>query len=141
MPKEWKMLLADDSADDRLLIARALKALGTVKLIFTLEDGHEVIAYLEGQGPYADREKFPTPDLLLLDLKMPRVNGFEVLEWMRNHKSLKPLIAVLSSSEVPDDMKRASALGANLYLVKSYNMEKTLRPLISLLAGASPENG
>ena len=141
MPKEWKMLLADDSADDRLLIARALKALGTVKLIFTLEDGHEVIAYLEGQGPYADREKFPTPDLLLLDLKMPRVNGFEVLEWLRKHKSLKPLIAVLSSSEVPDDMKRASALGANLYLVKSYNMEKTLRPLISLLAGASPENG
>jgi len=135
------MLLADDSADDRLLIARALKALGTVKLIFTLEDGHEVIAYLEGQGPYADREKFPTPDLLLLDLKMPRVNGFEVLEWLRKHKSLKPLIAVLSSSEVPDDMKRASALGANLYLVKSYNMEKTLRPLISLLAGASPENG
>ena len=95
------MLLADDSADDRLLIARALKALGTVKLIFTLEDGHEVIAYLEGQGPYADREKFPTPDLLLLDLKMPRVNGFEVLEWLRKHKSLKPLIAVLSSSEIP----------------------------------------
>jgi len=141
MPKEWKMLLADDSADDRLLIARALKALGTVKLIFTLEDGHEVIAYLEGQGPYADREKFPTPDLLLLDLKMPRVNGFEVLEWLRKHKSLKPLIAVLSSSEIPDDMKRASALGPKLYLVKSYNMGETLRPLISLLAGASPENG
>ena len=133
------MLLADDSADDRLLIARALKALGTVKLIFTLEDGHEVIAYLDGQGAYADREKFPTPDLLLLDLKMPRVNGFEVLEWMRKHNGLKPLIVVLSSSEVPDDMKRARALGASFYLVKSYNMGETLRPLMGFLAGTSPE--
>jgi len=66
--------------------------------------------------------------LLLLDLKMPRVNGFEVLEWICNSKGVKPLIVVLSSSEVPDDMKRARALGANLYLVKSYNMSEILRP-------------
>ena len=138
MPREWKMLLADDSADDRLLIARALKSLGTVKLVLSLEDGQEVIAYLDGHGPYADREKYPFPDLLLLDLKMPRVDGFEVLEWINGHASVKPLVVVLSSSEVPDDRKRAQALGANLYLVKSYEMGKTFLPLSRLLAGASP---
>ena len=135
------MLLADDSADDRLLIARALKGLGTVKLVVSLEDGQEVIAYLDGRGSYGDREKYPLPDLLLLDLKMPRVSGFEVLEWINGQAGAKPMVVVLSSSEVPDDIKRTRALGANLYLVKSYDMGKTLRPLAPLLAGASPDAG
>jgi CheY-like chemotaxis protein len=139
MTREWKILLAEDSADDRLLIARALKVLKTVTLIHTLEDGQEVIEYLAGQSPYGDREKFPVPDLILLDLKMPRASGFEVLEWIRNFNGVKPLVVVLSSSEVPDEEKRALALGANLYLVKSYNMVETLRPLVPFLAKASEE--
>jgi len=79
------------------------------------------------------------PDLILLDLKMPRANGFEVLEWIRNFNGVKPLVVVLSSSEVPDEEKRARALGAKLYLVKSYNMAEALRPLAPFLAKASEE--
>ena len=129
------MLLAEDSADDRLLIARAVKALGLVKLIFTLEDGQEVIAYLSGNGPYADREKYPMPDLLLLDLKMPRVNGFEVLQWLNEHKLNQLTVVVLSSSELPDDIERARSLGAKHYLLKSFDMVAALRQLNPILSG------
>jgi CheY-like chemotaxis protein len=84
----------------------------------------EAVEYLRGDGPFADREKHPLPDLLLLDLKMPRKNGFEVLEWVRQQPGLKRLPVVVLTSSMQDlDINRAYELGANTYLVKPANYE------------------
>ena len=83
-----------------------------------VSDGEQAIAYLEGKGEYADREKHPVPRVLLLDLKMPKVDGFEVLRW-RQKKNLKYLPAlVLTSSKLDEDLDRAYSLGATSYLIK-----------------------
>ena len=84
-----------------------------------VRDGEKAISYLSGQGIYADRDVYPLPALLLLDLKMPRVDGFEVLTWLRQHPSLgRMLVVVLTGSPMKEDVKQAYVLGANSYLVK-----------------------
>jgi CheY-like chemotaxis protein len=82
-------------------------------------DGQEAIDYLNNTGKYSDRNAFPLPDLIILDLKMPRVSGFDVLQWIRNDglARLIPVI-VLSSSALTADVNRAYTLGANAYMVK-----------------------
>src|SRR5437868_5650076 len=72
---DWNILVADDSADDQFLITRAMKKAGAACVMYTVDDGAEAISYLSGMGQYADRGRFPFPDLLLLDLKMPRLGG------------------------------------------------------------------
>ena len=85
-------------------------------------DGQEAIDYLQGGAKYADREAHPLPDLLLLDLKMPKLNGFDVLSWLRRQPGLKRLlVTVLTSSDQPKDINRAYDLGANSYLLKPHN--------------------
>ena len=82
-------------------------------------DGREAINYLKGVGQYADRERFPLPCLVLLDLKLPRVMGLEVLKWIREQSELRTLIVIiLSSSQLMPDIEWAYQLGANAYLVK-----------------------
>ena len=93
-----------------------------MQLVGVAHDGDQAIAYLEGRGEFATREKFPYPDVLFLDLKMPRVTGFEVLSWLRD-KQQKPFITVFSGSELDTDMKQAFALGADTYNVKPSNSD------------------
>jgi len=93
-----------------------------MRLVGVAHDGDEAIAYLSGRKEFANREKFPYPDLMFLDLKMPRVTGFEVLTWLQN-KARKPFITVFSGSEMENDLKRAFALGADSYKVKPSNSE------------------
>jgi CheY-like chemotaxis protein len=82
-------------------------------------DGQEAIDYLSGTGPYADREKFPLPILVLLDLKMPRKSGMETLEWIRGQKQLRALAVIIFSSSVqPAEIEQAYALGANAFVTK-----------------------
>jgi CheY-like chemotaxis protein len=82
-------------------------------------DGVEAIQYLAGENKFANRDAFPLPELVVLDLKMPRKSGFEVLGWVRNHPDFGKLpVIVFSSSEEPADVKKAYSLGANAYLVK-----------------------
>ncbi len=82
-------------------------------------DGEQAIAYLRGQGKFADRAQYRLPSLVLLDLKMPRATGFEILRWIRAHPALNHLpVVVLSGSELQDDIRHAYAEGANSYLVK-----------------------
>src|SRR5436190_8661740 len=84
-----------------------------------VRDGLEALDYLQGEQPFDDRQRHPIPNLLLLDLKMPRMDGFEVLEWLRRHPVLgRLLVVVLSASPREEDITRAYALGANSYLVK-----------------------
>lgn len=113
------ILLAEDDPNDTLLIKRAFQKAGFGSLLKTVTSGKQAIDYVAGVGEYADRGRFPLPFLLLLDLKMPGTNGFEVLTWIRSQPDLKRLlVVVLTSSNLQTDVDRAYELGANSYLVK-----------------------
>ena len=102
-----------------LLLRRALQRGALLNPVFVVEDGEETVAYLKGEGKYADRYEYPLPSLLLLDLKMPKKNGFEVLEWIRQQPGLRRLrIVVLTTSDAPQDIDRAYELGANAFMIK-----------------------
>ena len=114
------IMLVDDLHDDVTLVTMALTKAGVTDTVHVACAGDEVIEYLNGDGIYADRSRFPFPTLMLLDLKMPRVSGFDVLRWMKDNPKLPYIhVVVLSASDRPDDMKLASDLGAKSYFVKS----------------------
>jgi CheY-like chemotaxis protein len=116
---ECTILLAEDDPDAVFLLRRALQKADVKNPIEVARDGQEAIDYLSNQGAYADRERYRLPALMLLDLKMPRKSGFEVLEWLRQQPGLKRLIVVvLTSSNQVADINRAYDLGSNSYLVK-----------------------
>src|SRR5437868_14732918 len=113
------ILLAEDNENHVLLIRRAFEQAGLVNPLYVVSDGEEAVAYLKGQGKYANREEYPLPCLLLLDLKMPRKDGFEVLEWLRQQQTFSSLrVVVLTTSEELRDVNRAYRLGANSFLTK-----------------------
>jgi DNA-binding response OmpR family regulator len=95
--------------------------------------GQQVIEYLKGEGHFADRKLHPWPQLLLLDLKMPRVNGFDVLTWLQEHADLKKMpVVVLSSSDYPDDLETARKLGASDYRIKPSNPQQLVQFAIDM---------
>jgi len=113
------ILIAEDNEDHVLLLRRALRREAVLNPIFVVSDGDETLAYLKGEGKYADRYEYPLPALLLLDLKMPKKNGFEVLQWVRQQPGLKRLrVVVLTTSDSPEDIDRAYDLGANAFMIK-----------------------
>jgi CheY-like chemotaxis protein len=113
------ILLAEDEQNDVFLIKRAFQRVQLLNPVRVVSDGQEAINYLRGDGQYADRERFPMPTLVLLDLKMPRMGGFDVISWVRQQPGLKRLpLVVLTSSKDGPDINRAYELGANTYLVK-----------------------
>lgn len=119
MPVSNTILLVEDELDDAQLLTRAFRKAGIGNPVRHLQDGDMAIAYLAGQPPYADRERNPYPTVILLDLKLPRRSGFEVLEWLRAQPGLRRLpVVVLTSSGQNEDVNRAYDLGANSYLVK-----------------------
>jgi CheY-like chemotaxis protein len=119
VPQQANVLLVDDSENDRLLFKIAMKHSNVRRfhLLKPLANGAEAIAYLSGAGPYHDRTAFPYPDLLVLDLKMPFKNGFDVLEFLRNQSSSAGVI-IISDSNAKSDQDRALALGAIDYYLK-----------------------
>ena len=119
------ILLVEDDPNDVLLIQRAFQKAGLADSLKVVNDGDEAIEYLTGHGRFDDRSLFPLPYLLLLDLKMPGTDGFEVLRWARNQENLKRLlIVVLTSSNLQADVDRAYELGANSYLVKPVSFDE-----------------
>ena|SRR5688500_20058941 len=113
------VLLAEDNDNDVFMLREALRRAGLEIALQVVEDGEEAIAYLRGTGKFANRAEYPLPDLFLLDLRMPRRDGFEVLRWLRRQPSLGPLrTIVLTTSEDISDVDRAYALGANSFLTK-----------------------
>jgi CheY-like chemotaxis protein len=113
------ILLADDSEDDEVLFRRAVRLSGLANPVIVVRDGDEAIAYLKGEGVYADRVKHPMPKVLMLDLKMPRKNGFEVLQWVKEQPQLSGVLVVVLTSTVDDQERtRSSALGASVVLNK-----------------------
>jgi CheY-like chemotaxis protein len=125
--REGVILLAEDDPNDVLLIQRAFQRNHVANPVQVVRDGEEALAYLSGQAPFADRERHPLPVLMLMDLKMPRKSGLEVLEWVRQQPGLKRLpIIVLTSSNQSPDINRAYELGANSYLVKPAGFDSLL---------------
>jgi CheY-like chemotaxis protein len=116
-----RVLVAEDDPSDVFLLQRAFDAAQIPATLHFVRDGQEAIDYLEGESAFADRSTYPLPDLMLLDLKMPRLNGFDVLSWLRQKPGLKRLlVTVLTSSDQPKDINRAYDLGANSYLLKPH---------------------
>jgi len=113
------VLLAEDDPDDVLLTQLAFERARLANPLQVVRDGEEAIAYLSGEGAFADRDRFPVPILLLLDLQMPKVDGFQVLEWLRGETLLQQLpVAIMTSSDHDPHISRAYELGANSYLIK-----------------------
>lgn len=113
------ILLVEDDSNDVLLIQRAFQKAGLRNSLKVVRDGEQAIDYLSGHGNYANRERFPVPFMVLLDLRMPGTDGFAVLEWIRSDPTLnRLLVVVLTSSNLQADIDKAYELGANSYLVK-----------------------
>jgi len=117
-----RVLIAEDDPSDVFLLKRAFTLAQVPATLYFVRDGQEAIDYLEGDARFNDRTAHPLPDLMLLDLKMPRLNGFDVLSWLRRKPGLKRLlVTVLTSSDQPGDINRAYDLGANSYLLKPHS--------------------
>ena len=124
MTDQQTILLVDDSENDLTLMNIAFRKAGLNSPLQVVHNGEEAIAYLAGKGRYTDRNKFPLPAVMLLDLNMPMKDGFEVLEWLRKQSGLKRLpTIVLTASLRAEDVERAFELGAHSYLVKPAALE------------------
>ncbi|SRR5579883_2242381 len=113
------ILMVEDSPDDREIAMRAFRKARVNNTIFYVEDGDTAICWLKGQGIYADRERFPLPGIMLIDLMMPKVNGFELLEWIAAQPEFKSiLLVVLAGQRELREVNRAYSLGARSFLQK-----------------------
>lgn len=119
MRKNKRILVAEDSEGDAFVLQRAFDKAHIDAELYFVEDGQDAVDYLAGVGAFGDRKVHPMPRLLLLDLRMPRLSGFDVLDWLQQHPTLKRLpVAVFTSSNIDKDVDRAYDLGANSYIVK-----------------------
>jgi CheY-like chemotaxis protein len=129
------ILIADDDTQDTMLVRLAVKRVALGLRLDCVTDGAEAIDYLLGRSRYADRQAHPFPSLMLLDLKMPRLGGFDVLQYVRSQPDLRQLpIVIFSSSDDPKDIQRAYDEGANSYLCKPHSNED-LSALLRALEG------
>src|SRR4051794_12182666 len=122
------ILQVEDDDNDVFFLQHAFQEAGITHSIQRAKDGQEAIEYLAGAGEFADRKRYPLPCLTILDLKMPRKGGLEVLEWLREESNLSSLpVIVFSSSAQPSDIDRAYELGANSFVVKPASMDKRVQ--------------
>jgi CheY-like chemotaxis protein len=127
------ILLVEDNEDDAFALKWALRKAQVTLPIQVADDGQKAIDYLAGVGAYTERERYPLPNLVLLDLKLPYRTGMEVLAWIRERARFDALpVVILSGSDESRDHDTAAALGAREYLVKPPTPEQMLRVLTSL---------
>jgi CheY-like chemotaxis protein len=113
------VLLVEDEANDVFMMERAVQKMKAPVLIQVAKDGEEAIEYLSGKNKYTDRSRHPLPSLILLDINMPRKNGFDVLDWLQKDGTLTQIpVVMVTSSRVKSDVAKARASGARAYLVK-----------------------
>jgi CheY-like chemotaxis protein len=119
------ILVAEDNPDDFFLLQAACEKAGVTSQLYLVNDGQEAVSYLTGDGAYRDRNTYPFPDILLLDLNMPRMNGFEVLKWIRQNEQCRCLVVhVLSASPREADVQRAYEFGVNSYVLKPTRLDQ-----------------
>jgi CheY-like chemotaxis protein len=124
------ILYAEDDPNDVEIFKIAFRRATLPQTLHVVDDGEAAIHWLSGKGPFADRAQFPLPDILVVDLKMPKKTGLDVLQWARSVPQFKELrVVVLSSSDDPGDVKRAYALGATSYFVKSASFQELMQYL------------
>ncbi|HXP61665.1 MAG TPA: response regulator [Dongiaceae bacterium] len=130
MLNDVAILLAEDDENDILLVRRAFDRAKIPNPLFIVHSGQETIDYLSGKGTFADRARFPLPGVMLLDLKMPCLDGFDVLAWLRTQAQFDTLpVVVLSSSKLQPDIDRSRQLGVYDYRVKPHSFEDFVRLL------------
>jgi len=140
----WRkaILVAEDDLNDAFFLQRAFAEVGLKVPARFVKTGREAIDYLQGNPPFDQRRENPLPNLLVLDLKMPIVSGFEVLNWVRQDAQLHRIpVVVLSGSEAPEDIKQAYSLGADAYLTKPHrvaDLSKLMKPLLEKYAVIGP---
>ena len=121
------VLIVEDTDDDVFFLRRAMKEADINNPLQIVTDGQQAIDYLDGKGVYADREKYPLPFLVLLDLKLPYVMGLDVLKWIRQRPQFeKMLVVILTSSQQDSDIEATYRLGGNFFLIKPPNRTKLL---------------
>ena len=127
------ILYAEDEETDIFFLEHAFERAGSPHALFSVPDGQQAVDYLSGAGRFADRENYPLPSLILLDINMPKKSGLEVLAWIRQQPQFETLpVLMLTSSSHPADMEKARLLAADDYLLKpSDPME--LKPLVMSL--------
>ena len=127
MPERALILIVDDSEDDITVVRKALQKASIANPLYAVKSGEEAIQYFKGEGRYSNRDEYPLPDLLLLDLKMPGIDGFEVLRWIRQQPTLSATrVVVLTGSDHIRDVNQAYQLGANSFMVKPEDFENYL---------------
>ncbi|HVM49498.1 MAG TPA: response regulator [Candidatus Acidoferrum sp.] len=132
-PQRKKVLYVEDDDLDLMAMQRAFAAEHLGEWLHVTRDGAQALDWLQGAGVYADRSKHPFPDLLLMDIRMPKVSGLEVLRWVRDRPSLSNLpIIMFSGSDLADDIADAYRVGANLYLCKPVGNK--LRAVVRFIA-------
>lgn len=141
------ILLVEDNPDDVALTLRAFKKSNIANKVICVEDGEEALDYLFCKGKYKDRNCLDTPSVILLDLNLPKVNGFEVLKTIRENEITKLLpVVILTSSKEEQDIVKGYSLGANSYIRKPVEFEKFIEAvktlgLYWLIINESPTNG
>ncbi|MGG6267628.1 response regulator [Leptolyngbya sp. AN03gr2] len=124
------ILLVEDNPKDVILIHRAFRKAQITAPVQAVNDGEKAIAYLSGESPYDDRAQYPLPALILLDLKLPRRSGTEVLAWLRQQPGLKRIpVVIFTTSREEIDVNQSYDLGVNAYMVKPVNFDH----LVSIL--------
>ncbi len=134
------ILLVENNQDDIVLILRAFRRACVNRRIQAVTSGMAAVAYLQGTVPYRDREKYPLPALVLLDIKMPGMDGFEVLRWIRRQWEFFQLcVVMLTGLDRTSDANQAYRLGANSFLVKPLDFQNAAELARSLEALLAPQ--
>ena len=136
------ILLVEDDSNDTLLLQRAFRRAGLTHTLRVVTDGDEAVCYLKGDDKFSNREAFPVPSLMLLDLKLPRRSGLEVLAWLRKEAApgLRSLpVIVLTSSRLSEDVDQAYSLGANSYMAKPSGNYEGLVEMVKALEKAKQQ--
>lgn len=127
------ILLVEDNPDHAELVMRNMEDFQVANRIIHVEDGEEALDYLYKRGKYSDREKFPVPHLVLLDLRLPKIDGLEVLKEIKSDVGLRAVpVVILTTSDAERDMAKAYEYHANSYVTKPVNFLEFSRLLKDL---------
>jgi CheY-like chemotaxis protein len=124
----YGILYVEDDESDLAVLRHAFRLANVDIPLCHVPDGQVAVEYLTGQGTYQDRVRFPFPSILLVDVKMPRMGGLELLQWVRARPEFASLVAIMfSSSDHESDVRRACQFGANSYVVKPHGLQASIK--------------